>query len=119
MLTHPKGIPLGCVPQPHSKLRNLLTQEMQEFLYAMRTPVPASPKELSQPSTWRRVASPFVVDIGANIGVLSSRAFARRGARYRAPPMVVSHTSSRAYCHWIIRLVHHQRGSGRWHSCSF
>lgn len=43
-------------------------QEMQEFLYAMRAPVPAAPSELARPAAWRAARAPFVVDIGANIG---------------------------------------------------
>lgn len=53
------------VPLP---IRILAVQEMQEFLYALRAPVPSSPAELSRPAAWRARRSPFVVDIGANIG---------------------------------------------------
>lgn len=34
----------------------------------MRVEVPASTAELARPSTWRMRPSPFVIDIGANIG---------------------------------------------------
>jgi hypothetical protein len=38
------------------------------MLYAMRAPVPASPEDLAHPSRWKVPASPFVLDIGANVG---------------------------------------------------
>lgn len=48
----------------HTPCKQTPMQEMQEFLYALRTPVPASPAELPRPSSWRARPGPFVVDIG-------------------------------------------------------
>ena len=46
----------------------LRPQELHQMLYAMKVPVPASAEELADPKSWRVPASPFVLDIGANVG---------------------------------------------------
>jgi hypothetical protein len=55
------GIPTPSRPHP-------TPQEIEQMLYAMKMPVPASPEDLAHPSRWKVPASPFVLDIGANIG---------------------------------------------------
>lgn len=45
----------------------------------MRAPVPGSAADLAEPAAWRRAKSPFVIDIGANIGWFAINAAAAGG----------------------------------------
>ncbi len=54
-------------------------QETQQMLYAMRAPIPLTDADLSSPAKWRRPVSPFVIDVGANIGWFTLNAAAAGG----------------------------------------
>lgn len=62
--------------------------EVKEMVYAMKAPVPASPRDVRRPDAWRAPASPFVVDIGANIGWFTFNAAVSGGtvAAFEAMP---------------------------------
>ncbi|GBF94364.1 hypothetical protein Rsub_06986 [Raphidocelis subcapitata] len=59
--------------------------EIQQMLYAIRAPVPASTSaaDLANPSAWKAPASPLFIDIGANVGWFTVNA-AAAGARVAA-----------------------------------
>lgn len=53
-------------PPPHPD--SWSAQETKEMVYAMRARVPPTPADLANLKAWRAPASPFVLDIGANVG---------------------------------------------------
>lgn len=50
------------------------------MVYAMKAPVPQSPADLHKPQSWKPPSpSPFVIDVGANIGWFTLNAAAAGG----------------------------------------
>lgn len=72
----------GPSTQPHDHTPTHMRsrpQEVREVLSAMRTRVPASAADLPYPARWQRQASPFVIDVGANVGWFALNAAAAGG----------------------------------------
>jgi len=65
--------------QPTCTHTHAHTQEVQQMLYAMRAPVPATAADLKAPSKWRQQPAPFVIDVGANVGWFTLNAAAAGG----------------------------------------
>ncbi|KIY99432.1 hypothetical protein MNEG_8530 [Monoraphidium neglectum] len=59
------------------------SQETKEMMVALRSPVPASPRDSKHPARWVKKEAPLVVDVGANIGWFTLKA-AEAGARVAA-----------------------------------